>query len=372
MKKLLFLLLALGVFAAPARSQNVDRTIAAKAGGLLTMNIETGGDIEIRGWDRGEVHVVAEIDGRDADDIDFQVSETSRGVAVRSEYRSRRGRSSSDVHVVVHVPRTFDLDVETMGGDLVVNGVSGRLEGSSMGGDLELSSLSGIVQMSTMGGDVTLTDSEVDGKVSTMGGDVDLRNVTGTVNGTTMGGDVSYNNVRSPNSGQGKGETVKVETMGGDIEIDEALYGADVETMGGDIAINKAAEFVRAGTMGGDITVREVDGWIELETMGGDVEAHMVGGTSGDRHVDIESKGGDILLTVPRGLAMTFDIEVVLDDDDDEYRIESDFDLNINVDAKDNRWRGGGRVHATGTTGDGANRIRIKTYDGKVVIRAGR
>lgn len=370
MKRLLILLIAFGLHTATAQAQNVDRTVTAKPGGLLTMNIETGGDIEIRGWDRDEVHVVAEFDSRDADRIDFQVSETSRGVAVRSEYRTRRNRSGSDVQVVVRVPSTYDLDVETMGGDLLVTGISGRLEGSSMGGDLELSALNGIVQMSTMGGDVSLSDSEVDGKVSTMGGDVDLRNVTGTVNGSTMGGDISYNNVRSPNTTAG--ETVTVETMGGDIEIDEALFGADVETMGGDITINKAAEFVRAGTMGGDITVREVDGWIELETMGGDVEAHMVGGTSGDRHVDIESKGGDILLTVPRGLAMTFDIEIVLDDEDDEYRIESDFDLNINLDDKDSRWRGGGRVHATGTTGNGANKIRIKTYDGDVTIREGR
>ncbi len=370
MTRLLFLLLALGLYAAPSKAQDVDRTVAVKPGGLLTMNIETGGDIEIRGWDRSEVHVLAKINGRDADHIDFQVSETSRGVAIRSEYRTRRGRSSSDVHIVVRVPSTFDLDMETMGGDLTVVGVSGRLEGSSMGGDLDLSGLSGIVQMSTMGGDVTLTDSKVDGKVSTMGGDVDLRNVTGTVNGTTMGGDISYNNVRSPQTGMG--ETVTVETMGGDIEIDEALYGADVKTMGGDITVNKAAQFVRAETMGGDIMIREVNGWIELETMGGDVEAHMTGGTSGDRHVDIESKGGDIVLTVPKGLAMTFDIEVVLDDDDDDYRIESDFDLNIEVDAKDNRWRGGGRVHATGTTGNGANRIRIKTYDGEVIIREGR
>jgi len=365
-RHLFLLLLALALFAAPSQAQNVDRTISVKSGGLLTMNIETGGDIEIRGWDRSEVHVLAEIDGRDSERIDFQVSETSRGVAIRSEYRSRRGRSSSNVQVVVRVPREYGLDVETMGGDLTVVDVSGRLEGSSMGGDLVLSGLAGIVQMSTMGGDVTLSDSEVDGKVSTMGGDVDLRNVTGTVNGSTMGGDVSYNNVRSPRTE--KGETVTVETMGGDIEIDEALFGANVKTMGGDIEINKAAVFVRAETMGGDITVREIDGWIELETMGGDIEAHMTGGTSGDRHVDMESKGGDITLTVPRGLAMTFDIEVILDDDD-EYRIESDFDLNINVDEKDSRWRGGGRVHATGSTGNGANRIRIKTYDGKVVIR---
>ena len=372
MTRIFSLCMLLLLVAAPALAQNVSRTLSVKPGQLLTTDIETGGDITITGWSRDEVKVDVKIEGRDAEDVEVTIDETSRGVAVRTEYRSRSRRNRADVNLTIMVPSRFNLDVESMGGDLTVSGVEGDLEGSSMGGDLDLSELKGMVNMSTMGGDVVLEDSDVDGKVSTMGGDVDLRNVTGSVNGSTMGGDVTYDNVRSARRSGNDGEDMKVSTMGGDIEIGEALFGVDVSTMGGEIAIGKAARYVKASTMGGEITVDEIDGWVEATTMGGDIEVTMVGGTDGDRHVELESMGGRIELVIPKGLSAEFDIEIVLDDEDDSYRIESDFDLDVNVDSHGGRWRDGGRVHATGSVNGGRNLIKIKTHDGDIVIREGR
>ncbi|MEQ9104534.1 MAG: DUF4097 family beta strand repeat-containing protein [Rhodothermales bacterium] len=352
-----------------ASAQDISRTFTVQPGELLTMDIRTGGDISITGWDRNEVSVDVRITGRDAESVEVDIDETSRGVAIRTDNSMRRGRAV--VEVTVMVPSRFNLDMETTGGDIVIDGVEGDLEGTSMGGDLTLSNLKGKVSMETMGGDVLLRDSSVDGKVSTMGGDVDLRNVTGTVDGSTMGGDVTYDNVSSGRAAGSGNRPVRLNTMGGDVVLEEALFGADVSTMGGEIRVRKAAEFVKASTMGGDITVGEINGWIEAKTMGGDVEVHMVGGTTGDRHVELESMGGDITLTVPKGLSMEFDIEIILDDDSDDYRIDSDFDLDVKVDQRGGRWSSGGRVHATGSVGGGANLIKIKTRDGDVTIREG-
>ncbi|NNF04420.1 MAG: DUF4097 family beta strand repeat protein [Rhodothermales bacterium] len=363
-------LLVLGGALHTAAAQDVSRTFSVSEGEELDLDIETGGEIIIQGWDRNEVTVEIDLDGADARDVIVNIDEFSGGVEVHTEYNSRRLRA--DVTVRVRVPRRFDIDISTTGGDITIEGVSGSIEGETMGGDLMLTGLSGRLRMSTMGGDVELRDSEVDGSVSTMGGDVEIRNVVGSVSGTTMGGDVTYDNVRSGN-GDSRDE-VKISTMGGDIEVDEALYGADVHTMGGDIEVRKAGRFVKATTMGGEIVIHEVDGWVEANTMGGDVEVRMTGGTDGDRHVELSSMGGDIELIVPRGLSMRIDAEITLSDDsdDDEFEIVSDFQLETEVRrTSEGRWRNGRTLRATGDVRGGQNRIRIKTIEGSIYIREG-
>ncbi len=367
LRTVLFALVLIGT-STVLQAQDLNRTFPASPDGKLVLDLETGGDIVIRAWNRNEVSFTVEITGRDSDQVTVEFDQSSRAIEVFSEYKTRRARA--DVNMEIKVPARFNLDVSTTGGDLDISGITGRIEGSSMGGDLVLSQLGGRLDLSTMGGDIELTQSEVDGSLHTMGGDVTITDVTGNINGTTMGGDVKYTNVRSSRSGTK--EQVKISSMGGDVNVDEALFGADVSTMGGDIQIRKAGQYVKATTMGGDIDVQELNGWIEANTMGGDVVVNMVGGTEGDRHVELSSMGGTIELTVPRGLDMDIEVEIRLgDSDEDKYEIISD--LNVEVEKNDDRrWRSSREVVATGRTGSGKNRIKISTVNGDVILREGR
>jgi DUF4097 and DUF4098 domain-containing protein YvlB len=352
-------------------AQDISRSFDVSPGSKLVLTLKTGGDVVIRGWERDRVEASVAIRGRDANDVVMDFDQSSKTLEISSEFASRRSRAN--VSVEVRVPSRFDLDVSTTGGDLEIYGVTGTIEGSSMGGDLVLSHLGGKLDLSTMGGDIGLTDSEVDGSLHTMGGDVAISDVTGNIDGTTMGGDVTYDNVRSSRSGSQ--DVVRVSSMGGDVVVDEALHGADVHTMGGDVQINRAANYVKAGTMGGDIVVSEIDGWIEANTMGGDIEVNMVGGTAGDRHVELESMGGTIVLTVPPGLSMDIDIRIRLShgSDWDEYEIVSDFDLKVDVENNsERRWRTNREVVATGRVGNGGNKVVIRTVNGNVVLKRGR
>jgi DUF4097 and DUF4098 domain-containing protein YvlB len=352
-------------------AQDISRSFDVSPGSKLVLTLKTGGDVVIRGWERDRVEASVAIRGRDANDVVMDFDQSSKTLEISSEFASRRSRAN--VSVEVRVPSRFDLDVSTTGGDLEIYGVTGTIEGSSMGGDLVLSHLGGQLDLSTMGGDIGLTDSEVDGSLHTMGGDVAISDVTGNIDGTTMGGDVTYDNVRSSRSGSQ--DVVRVSSMGGDVVVDEALHGADVHTMGGDVQINRAANYVKAGTMGGDIVVSEIDGWIEANTMGGDIEVNMVGGTAGDRHVELESMGGTIVLTVPPRLSMDIDIRIRLShgSDWDEYEIVSDFDLKVDVENNsERRWRTNREVVATGRVGNGGNKVVIRTVNGNVVLKRGR
>ncbi|TDI74465.1 MAG: hypothetical protein E2O84_05860 [Bacteroidetes bacterium] len=362
------LLLAILIPAFSVSAQEVNRTYDVSPGGILRLDLETGGTITITGWNRNEVEVNISVSGRDGSDVIVDLEEIRNGVAIATEYEGRNGRA--DLEIDIRVPFIFNLDIETSGGDVQIENVEGEIKGQTMGGDLEFDNIKGEIDFSTMGGDISLENSIVDGSVETMGGEVYLENVVGNVNGHTMGGEVTYENVRAnPNS---RNKELEITTMGGEINLDQAAYGATLHTMGGDINVGSVAHHIKATTMGGDITIEEIDGWVEATTMGGDVDVVVVGDPdSGDRHIEISSMGGDIDLVVPAGMDMKFDLEIRFDGNrnSDRYQIRSDFD--IDVQRQDNN-RGDWSITASGTVGSGTHRVKITTHSGNITIRKGR
>jgi DUF4097 and DUF4098 domain-containing protein YvlB len=159
--------------------------------------------------------------------------------------------------------------------------------------------------------------------------------------------------------------------MGGAIEIDEALEGADVHTMGGNIEIRDAGRFVRAKTMGGDILIDSIDGWVEATTMGGDIDV-TVAGSGGD--VKLTSMSGDVVLTVPSGFSMELSLEIAYTRNSrQDYKIQAPFELRQSVSDEWDREHGTPRkyIRAKGSTG-GANSVRIKTINGNITVVEGR
>jgi DUF4097 and DUF4098 domain-containing protein YvlB len=343
-------------------------------GKKLDLDLETGASLIIQGWDKEVVSVRANMSGRDARDAKIQYDQTDSGLEISSRYVGDRRNYSTDLDLQIMVPSRFDIEIDSMGGEVSITKVEGAISGKTMGGELTLAELKGDLSLTTMGGDISLTDSVVDGEVKTMGGDVTLQDVMGNVRGSTMGGDVVYKNVKK-NASSPVQKEVKVTSMGGEINVDDAPFGADVQTMGGNVHVRSASQFVKAETMGGDIDLDSVDGWIQATTMGGNVTATMVGDpSSGKRDVDITSNGGDITLTVPDGLSMNFDIELAYTRNrPGDYKIISDF--NIKQEESKQWHENGGTprkyIEGTGIVGSGANRIKIHTINGDVTIKKG-
>lgn len=383
----------------------IEREFEMKPGSKLELDIETGGDITVKGWDKDLIRVVVRLDDRYADRFEIDFDESSKGLEIETEF-SGRGSKSCDITMEIMVPGEFDIILDSMGGSVVIEDVTGEFKGKTMGGDIKLVMLKGEARLTTYGGDVTVEKSKLDGRVKTMGGDISITDVEGNIKGYSMGGDVKYHNVSSDE--KGKGEDVSITTMGGDIEVDysgknvkaktfggdvdvekveevyvmtfggdidvkDATKGAKVKTMGGDIRIHSAGIFAKASTMGGDIQIDAIDGWVEASTMGGDVAVIMVGDPGkGERRVKLKSMGGDIELTVPKGLSMKFDIELTITKGaKKEYTITSDFDLNIEKSDKWVRKWGQKRkyIYGTGEVGGGEHLIKLRTTNGNITIR---
>ena len=355
----------------------IRRGFSASAGEVLDIDLRTGGEIQISGWDHDSIDVTATLEEGDCSDARVQFDETTAGMRIYVGHQSRgRGRNQScDADFEVQVPERQSLKIATMGGDIRISNVEGEISGRTMGGELDLTHLKGDLSLTTMGGDITLTKSEVDGSVKTMGGKVLLEDVVGGVKGESMGGSVVYRRVTNP-KGQSTGDEVRIKTMGGDINVDEAPDGADVHTMGGKIRIKSAAKYVKALTMGGEIDIREIDGSVNATTMGGDIEVNMIGDPDkGKRDVSLKSYGGDITLVVPDGLSMDVDIELAFTrKHEGDYQIFSDFKLEERQSADWIRDKGDPRkvIHGTGLIGGGKHRIRIETINGNVYLKKGK
>ena len=351
---------------------SLHKEFKVEEGELLDINLESGGSIDISGWDKNYISVDVTSKKDDLSRYDFNFDESSSGLTVSSKFKKMESHRNNSLRFTFMIPNKFDVSLESMGGPVAIKNVEGEITGQTMGGGLELSKLKGNLELKTMGGPINLYDSEVDGGVHTMGGPVTISNVKGDVKGTTNGGPVTLKNVTS-RSGRSTGDAVIISSMGGEINVDEAPNGADVKTLGGDIRINSAGKFVKAKTNGGSINIENADASIEAKTNGGDIVAEMVGeANKGNRDVSLKSNSGDITLTVPENLSM--DIEITIggvDRDGSNNKIYSDFPLKEKILSNGEEY-GCCSLRGTGTINGGKNKILIKTINGDVYLKKGK
>ncbi len=328
---LLFIISAAGIFAESRSDKKIEKEFKVKSGQTLKLELKIGADILVEGWDKELLTAEIELDGDDADEVTIDFDESSGGVKIHAYYDGKSKNWKSDGKFKVRVPSKFNVEFETMGGDVALRNIDGELSGTTMGGDL------------------------------------DFNNLKGMLKATTMGGDIKQKNVKR-RTGESIGEEANISTMGGDIKLDEAPSGAKVKTMGGDIEINSVKEYLLAETMGGDIKVKDLDGWAEATTMGGDVEIKMTGDPNeGKRDVVMKSLGGDIKLYVPEGLSMDIEIEIKYNENhEDDVEIVSDFDLDEKVEKENKDTM---VLTGKGKTGSGKNKIVLKTIGGKVYLK---
>jgi DUF4097 and DUF4098 domain-containing protein YvlB len=348
--------------------QDLKREFKLEYGKKVEIDLNTGGSIEIIGWNKELVSLTARSHDADIEEFKIEFDENSSGLHIHVSNLNHDG--GSDIDLKLFVPEKCDLELETMGGDITTDNVAGTIEGKTMGGDLDLSKLKGEVELTTMGGDIHVENSELDGEVKTMGGDVTFQDVGGNVKGSTMGGDVEIRGTKNIVK-----KEVKISTMGGDINIDSAPGGADVHTMGGDITVRSAGTFVKAKTMGGDIVIDQLDGGAKVSTMGGDIDVTMIGDVKqGDRNVDLSSMGGDITVTLPQDLSIDFNIKLTYTKRSaGEYKISCDFPIKIEESADWDYSGGSARKYiiGTGKVGDGKYRVRLETTNGNITVKKG-
>lgn len=254
--KTLIRCLMLGVaFAAPLAlsakiTRTVEKTFAVQPGGNLKAATQ-GGDIKILTSDSPEVHILVKqviraSSEKEADEILSKLTLTlehaGNDVTAESKYE-KRGPGTwfgnwppVTVSFEVTVPKNFNLNLNTSGGNITVASLSGNVHARTSGGDLEFARIDGDIDAGTSGGNISLKE------------------------GTAR---------------------ALLRTSGGDIAIDRAGGPTDVSTSGGNIKINSVAQLISATTSGGNVKATLTEAIKQdtlLSTSGGDVRIRVVKG----------------------------------------------------------------------------------------------
>jgi DUF4097 and DUF4098 domain-containing protein YvlB len=367
---------------ATANQATGSREFRVAAGGKLTLDLETGAGVKIAGTGGSSITVSYKLSC--SPDCEIKFDQSGSDLTVKTRFPGSSRNQTSDCDLDIRVPSRFDVELDSMGGELAIDGVKGTFSGETKGGEITLHDVDGEAKLRTMGGEISVTDSTLDGSVQTMGGAVNFENVVGNVNGSSMGGDVRYKNVRrtdgkfasptrsdGPSLSETTSGTVQVSTMGGEIGVDDAPEGADVMTMGGDIEIKNAKRFVRAKTMGGDIEIDSVDGWVQATTMGGNLDV-TVTGAGGD--VTLTSMSGKVVLKVPPGFGMNLDLEIAFTKNSlKQYTITAPGTASQTVTPDWDYSQGSPRkyIRKSGSVHGGGRTVTVKTINGNVTVIEG-
>jgi DUF4097 and DUF4098 domain-containing protein YvlB len=361
--------------ASPGQSERtIDRELQANPGQRLSLDLNTGGDVKISGWQNNIVSIKAYMGGRDWRDCAVDINQTSDQIMVTSRHTGGRNSYSTDFKFEIQVPERFDVRIKSAGGAIAITNLDGEVSGGTGGGELNITEAKGKLNLRTGGGDITVTRSELDGRVSTGGGHVIIQDVKGDFAGTSGGGPVELRNVTRP-SGASTGDEVRISNAGGDIAVDDAPAGAEVKTGGGNIHIKSARAFIKATTGGGNIQVDAVDGSVHATTGAGRISVHVAGPSSeGNHDVYITSGSGDINLTVPRDFSMDLELKLGYTRTDKQYRIISSFEITRESTDEWSSAEGTPRKYLYGraSIAGGRNRIHIETVNGNINVQAQR
>ena len=291
------------------------------------------------------------------------------------------------VQFVVTVPATFNLDISTGVGDIETADIGGHVNLLTQGGNITAGRIGvagtpihndrPMAKIETQGGHITIKDVVGDVDAYTAGGHIQAGNIDGNAKLRTGGGHIRAARIKG---------TARLETEGGNITIGEAGSYVDVRTTGGQIDFGEVHGSVRAETGGGGIRVMYVSGPMEVATTGGSIcltrVANRVHAQTGEGTITawinpetsgktalvhlpcpslLASRTGDIVVFLPRNIAMNIDATV---ESGGPGRIQTDPSLPLNMQSQTE-----GPVHAVASLNGGGALLKLHTAGGKIQLQ---
>lgn len=401
-------------------SAKLVRKFDVSPGGDLKMS-NLIGDVTITGGNNNQVEVIQDLfldvdteqEAQRAYGV-YLASVEKQGNAITVKGPEKSQRRYVTVSYNVKVPKKFNVDVQTTGGEVLLRILEGRASLETLGGDVEAGDVTGDLDVETAGGEITARNVEgvvilntAGGEIAlrearkgpftlkTAGGGISLQTTSGTVMASTSGGNVTARNADgnldlSTSGGEislreVKGTSHTAKTSGGDVEAISVVGDVELKTSGGELLASNIEGSVYGRTSGGNVTVERVSGDADVSTSGGslrleDVTGRLSGKTSGgdvraqlskghklNGTMRLSSSGGEITLQLPGDVQATVDAEIQLTEPFSHYTVRSDFDLKIE-EKKEERGSQYGTIRATGDINGGGPFIELRTTEGDIII----
>jgi len=267
MRIFLFSLAALAVLGRSWAAEDlIVQSFEAPPGGKLVMKVDRGSiRITTGPAAQAEIRVERELRRVSASraaglfaEHPIEMDSSGGVITVRADRPKTRGwgwfrrdpLASMRVAYVVQIPARFDADVQTAGGNLEINDLTGRVRARTAGGSVTVNRVHGPADVGTSGGNIRIDQLEGSLAASTSGGNITADAVRGAVEARTSGGSIRLAGVDGP---------VRASTAGGNVsaELTQApSSGCELRTAGGNVSLTlpaSAAFDLEARTSGGRI-----------------------------------------------------------------------------------------------------------------------
>ena len=230
------------------------------------------GDIVVTTWDKAEVYfkILGNEKAKERFEFNFDSDDSFVELITESKGTFSNWFGGASLRIEIKVPKKFNTDLHTSGGDITLTGVQGSARLKTSGGDIDLAGVQGDIQLKTSGGDIEGKDFQGSLDASTSGGDISLNGGNSEINASTSGGDIDLNY-----SGENMG--INLSTSGGDITAklpSDFNASMEISTSGGEVScsltmnnatkissrkliadLNNGGKKFYAHTSGGDVDV---------------------------------------------------------------------------------------------------------------------
>ncbi|WP_295677110.1 DUF4097 family beta strand repeat-containing protein [uncultured Mucilaginibacter sp.] len=246
----------------------------------------SGGSITVSGAPREAARVEIYVHGNNNSDLtreeikkrleaDYQleVSVSNNEVHAFAKRKHEGGfnwdwRRQLSISFKIYVPKAVNTHLETSGGSIHLDNLSGNENFSTSGGSLHLNALAGIIKGETSGGSIEVSNSADDINLETSGGSIKAMDCHGKIRLETSGGSLHLQDL--------KGE-IHAETSGGSIHADNIEGELITGTSGGSVDLTRMACSLQAETSGGSMNVdmARIGKYVKLDVSGGHVTLRL-------------------------------------------------------------------------------------------------
>jgi len=388
-----------GAVGARRVASSQDGTLTIRDGERVRVTLEIG-DVRVRTQAGGSVQYRLRVEVPAANPPGgaaprFQLNARTEPEGAVLVGRTVKGRSPDHYWVTLEldVPRNTPLEVSTQGGNIDVGDIDARLLCETAGGKIRVGRVGAPARLQTAGGDVVVQDVNGDLNASTGGGNILAGAVSGNATLHSDGGHIRVASVA--------GEA-RVDTGGGNIFLERAGARLITSTGGGRIIVGEAAGELSAKTVGGGVRVWRLAGPATINTGAGSI--FLAGVTSPVRAStaaggitavfdaaaasappapttpaqrpkvprgprpdgtlgELQCNGGDLVVFVPKGLALNLDAAI----EGGDYGIVVDPAFALIL--KTNEMVRGKLFRAEGVMGGGGPLLRLRATAGNILLR---
>ena len=147
MKSSTILIIILLGFVSVKAQDITEKHIDFSGKGSVEMNIQIADSICLHTWNKNEVYVRASVninDNEDNEGYEISFDETGDLVEITGRFRENyfRGRNNccneTDIFWEIHIPERVDFNIETINGNITIDGVTERIRAKSISGFIDL------------------------------------------------------------------------------------------------------------------------------------------------------------------------------------------------------------------------------------------